>query len=380
MIVSRLLHRRTLNSLPAVLLGLLMLGCTRSKPASIPPLAINHPDEQTRRPRTVFSPETLVFPGNVVRLERPRRLFQPVQYLSGLEFEIRSLQSADDGESWTLGAPIARDSGANYYDPMVLRTSKGQLLLGSHRDGALVFFLSRDQGRTWKQSGRLAAPAGISYVEAFLRRLVHAGSGADIALAYAAIPRRGDSSWYELRNSSDDGRTWSQPAIIGQGGAIPDAVRPGLGPVGSDGTLLVAFSRRKPNSDTVEVHLVRMGAQSLDTRYGPVRIVVVPDVAPGVGVLPIIAECEDGPAVLLSTWNRKGVGRLMMYSAVDLLTARTDPARQLVVQPGSSGGFGRLWITEGWSAHTHGVFVVVPTPSRSRIDDLSLPELDGCRT
>jgi hypothetical protein len=337
---------------------------------------------QAPPPRAIFAPETLVYPGNAVRLQRAGRLLLVLQYWNGRNFEIGRLESADDGRSWMLAEPIASDSAASYYDPMVLRTARGHLLLGSHREGTLRFVLSRDDGRTWAERGRLVPPGGTAYAEVFLRWAGPLGRDRDrVALAYAAIDATGNTSWYELRASSDEGRTWSTPTVVGSADAIGDALRAGLGPVRSDGTLLAVFSRRARSNDTVEVNVARIDARSLKIEDGPRRITRVPDVAPGVGVFPIVAECPNGPVVLFSTWNRRGKGSLrILRSGADLeWGGGVYAGTEVVAQSGVLGGFGRVWLTQGWSLPTRAVYVAVPTSSSSRIEYLQVPELDSCR-
>jgi len=139
-------------------------------------------------------------------------------------------RSCDEGKSW--GEPAALDDDAYRNETALVHLGKGKWL-AAVRENGLHLYASADDARSWKYRTRLTGPAQHPGHLARLR---------DGRLLLSYGNRTPDNKGVDVRLSSDEGRTWSDPlrAVDFQGdGGYPSSVQL------PDGQVLTAYYARK---------------------------------------------------------------------------------------------------------------------------------------
>jgi hypothetical protein len=136
------------------------------------------------------------------------------------------IQSRDDGKTWGEFTPIDADNPRN--ETAILSLGGGKWLAAA-RQSALYGYASDDDCRTWRPLGRIT---GEGQHPGHLLRL----TDGRVLLSYG--DRTGTVHGVEVRTTSDEGRTWSEPVRVldwwGDGGYPSSVQLP-------DGQVLTAY-------------------------------------------------------------------------------------------------------------------------------------------
>jgi hypothetical protein len=200
--------------------------------------------------RAGFATDGLRWPGNtVLGRSRPKQLMVVQEPGPAGPYRVALLTSQDDGRSWQPQAVVTDVEADDFYDPALVQAPDSSLLTCAHSNGELRFFRSQDEGRTWARHATVLPPEGSAYAECYPRAL----TGSSLLVAYGAFERAAGVTRYEARVSRDSGRTWGEPTLLGSGGRIRDAMRPGVSSQARDGSLLVVFAYRDSADGPVSV-------------------------------------------------------------------------------------------------------------------------------
>jgi Neuraminidase (sialidase) len=140
------------------------------------------------------------------------------------------LFSKDDGLTWGEAVVIAPD---DYNETAVLRLGPDRWLAATRTfgDGHLDLYVSKDEGRTWTQSGPLTLP---SHHPAHLMKL----ADGRILLTYGIRER--NHQGIGIRLSDDQGQTWKAPTRLVNLEGTTDGGYPATVQL-TDGTLVTAY-------------------------------------------------------------------------------------------------------------------------------------------
>jgi hypothetical protein len=145
--------------------------------------------------------------------------------------------SSDDGQSWTWLSEIptrAGDKAAEYHELHMVECKSGKLVVhirnhNKPNDGETLQTESTDGGKTWSEP----RPIGVWGLPSHLLRL------ADGRLLMSYGHRRAPLG-NQARVSADEGATWSEPIIISGDGVTGDLGYPSTAEL-PDGTLLTVW-------------------------------------------------------------------------------------------------------------------------------------------
>jgi hypothetical protein len=309
---------------------------------------------------SVWWTDTFVYHANAVRGREANHLLMPLQRRQAGRFEIRIAESSDDGRQWTLGALVARQEGQDLFDPAITRAPDGSLLVSFDDVDSLTLYRSVDDGRSWnKYSVFHTHGTAEVYWQMLAGRL---------AMVFAKVaPNQTTTYW---ARSTPDAVHWSDPVLIGDGGAIRDGLRPGLGPL--EGRVVhAAFSYRATPKDTVQVRVVSLDATTLRPLAPAVTVARVAPVFEGISVFPALASCPDGLHVFYSTW--------VSGPPVDIFEVVVGQAPRVVVERrGMLTGFGRVWLVRTWDDVPRLVYGENPDQTHSRIVSVPVSDLARC--
>ncbi len=161
--------------------------------------------------------------------------------------------SHDSGETWMHSATIGKDAGFNSSEPDIIVLKDGRLLCiiegtskPNHWFRAYSSY-SNDYGRTWSGLQRLPFTVHAPF-------LLRAKSGVIVMTEHG--PR--------IRLSSDEGRTWSEPFELNEGGGHSSVVEL------PDGTFLCAYNTNGPGARIIgnRFHLTNKGVEALPPPLG----------------------------------------------------------------------------------------------------------------
>lgn len=326
------------------------------------------------RDRTIsppWFPDTFTFLGNTVRGKERDHLLVALDIVHEGKFGIGIGRSDDDGKTWRFGEIAAHDPTKDLWDPSMARLPNGTLLLEYHA-GGLNIIRSEDDGKTWHHAATF--PGGGT--EGYWQELPpeHRGGHSRLAILYGVVENHAHTR-YEIR-STTDGEHYTNPEVVGDGGAIWDATRAGLGPYMADsgGILHAVYANRPPNSDSESVLMVTLDAHTLRPRGAPIVITRLTQKLRGFSVFPVVAECEDGDHVIFSTRG--------MRSALQEITVHHDgalsPMQTFVDRDAMSTGWGRVWFVHSWSGTPQISWVELPGGPHAKIYSIPRPDLSHC--
>jgi hypothetical protein len=172
---------------------------------------------------------------------------------------------------------------------------------------------------------------------------------------------------------------WSDAVWIGDGGAIRDGLRAGLGP--SEGRVVHAvYSYRATPKDSVQVRLVSLDAATLWPLSQPVTVAQVAPVFEGISVFPVLASCPDGLHVYYSTWvSGPPVGIYeIVIDSLAMTAGRARPAREVIERRNMLTGFGRVWFVRMWDNVPRLVYGENLDQTHSRIVSLPVSDISHC--
>jgi hypothetical protein len=318
-------------------------------------------------------PDTFLFVGNVIHAKQPGHLLIGINNLapSGL-FEIRMGESDDDGRTWRMTGPVYSDPHVSFFDPWIDRLPDGTLLDVFHGGHALTVMRSTDDGATW-QVDTVFRDGGVEG-EWRLLPPVDSGGPSRLALIYTVTRDDDHTSTYWIRTTTD-GTRWSDPDSIGDGGAIWDATRVGVGAV-VNGTVPLVYSYRPTPFDSVSIVATVLDARTLERRTPPHVVARVAPVFRGIGVFPIVLSCPDGDHVFYSNWQPGPMNALWeMTLRGDSITSPPTPFYQ---RAHMITGFGGVRFTFPWRGTPLLSWGELPNGPHTRVFSTPRPDLAGC--
>ena len=318
-------------------------------------------------------PDTFLYLGNVLHAKQPGRLLVAVNpFAPSGQFEIRMGESDDDGRTWRMTNLVATDPHVSYFDPQIIRLPDGTMLIVFHGGGALAVMRSTDEGVTWRRD------TVFHGVEGQWRHIppVDAGGPPRLALFYTvtALTKDTPTSTYWVRTTTDL-RHWSDPDSIGDGGAIWDATRSGVGVI-VDGVLPIVYSYRPTPFDSVSVITTTLDAHTLKPRTPPRVLAKVAPVLRGTGVFPIFLSCPGDDHVFYSNWEPGPVNSLWEMTLKG--DSITSPARAFYQRAHMLTGFGGVRIIFPWYGPPLLRWGELPNGPHTKVFSTPRPDLAGC--
>jgi sialidase-1 len=195
----------------------------------------------TRYPTIVNSPHGPVSLAN-------GRLLYAGKQLWTAETRIGVCESSDDGQTWKwlAGIPTREgDSAKNYHELHAVETAEGRLIahLRNHNtasSGETLQSESSDGGKTWSDPHSI----GVWGLPSFLLRL----RDGRLLMTYG---HRRPPLGNQARVSEDHGRTWSEPLIISDDGTSGDLGYPSTVELAEGSLLTVWYERMKDSPKAV---------------------------------------------------------------------------------------------------------------------------------
>jgi hypothetical protein len=188
-------------------------------------------------------PSVVNSPHGPVQLADGRLLYAGRELWTG-RHRVGVCESTDDGQSWKWLAAIparAGDITDEYHELHAVETADGRLIVHIRNEnkadfGATLQSESSDGGKTWTEPHLI----GVWGLPSFLLRL----RDGRLLMTYG---HRRDPFGNQARVSSDHGRTWSQPLTISGDGTSGDLGYPTTAEL-DDGSLLTAWYERMKDS------------------------------------------------------------------------------------------------------------------------------------
>lgn len=319
-------------------------------------------------------PDTFLFDGNVIHAKQPGHLLIAMNpQASTGKFEIRMGASDDDGRTWRITTPVYNDPTIDFFDPWIDRLPDGTLMIVFHGGHRLTVMRSTDDGATWKIDTLIRG----EFVEGQWRRLPPAEPGGPerLALLYTSITSGDDRrSTFWIRTTTD-GRHWTEPVAIADGGTLWDATRQGVGPV-VDGTLAVVSSYRQSPLDSVAIVHTVLDVRTFQPLTPPHVIAKVAPQLKGTGVFPFIVSCPDGDHVFYSNWQPGPVNSLWE------MTIKGDsivkPPVAFYSRSHMMSGFGGVRIWFPWNGSPFLTWGELPNGPHTFVYSTPRPDLADC--
>ncbi|HSU65324.1 MAG TPA: sialidase family protein [Tepidisphaeraceae bacterium] len=201
-------------------------------------------------------PSIVNSPHGPIQLRDGRLLYAGKELWTG-QRRVGVCESSDDGKSWNWLAeirPRAGDSAANYHELHAVEASDGRIIIhirnqNKANSGETLQCESSDGGKTWTEPHSI----GVWGLPSFLLRL-H-----DDRLLMTYGHRRAPLG-NQARVSSDTGRTWSDPLMISDDGSSSDLGYPSTVQLDDHTLLTIWYERMRQSPNAV----LRQATWSID--------------------------------------------------------------------------------------------------------------------